>query len=320
MRCEICGEEITEGALACPRCGSPVPRKPEPTGKDGGPGPGSEPGAAAGEVGESFEKPLAPVEEDFIAMAEASVPLEEKAPPPSEFATDIPPSPGDESGITQVSDQTVPPGAAVSAETLELDSHLTGGYKGPEGASVAGAGVQTADDPFGLNITESEPPTLEGEHRRGWSGHTARNIVIMILTFLVVAAVVFVGVYFGFIKDKGVSLESPADTVEEFFRKATANNYADMDEVAVENAPLIEQTRELLIPYDRMGLVDVKKIETTTSELKDDEATVKIDTLELEVMTEKGPETFDFLSMTRPYPLPNIVHLVRKNGKWLIDS
>ena len=106
MVCGFCGEEVQQGALACPRCGSPVER-----------------------------------------TAPAVEPEEQ---PPEVAVTDI----------SALADQTVLPGTEteVTPEHVVLEDKLTGGFKGPEPASVSGAGVQTAEDPFGLRITEKAPP------------------------------------------------------------------------------------------------------------------------------------------------------------------
>jgi hypothetical protein len=111
-KCDSCGEEVKQGALACPRCGSPLEKK--------------------------------------LTVDEPRTPVADSEKPP----------PGAETDVSALADQTVWPGTEteVTPEHVVLEDKLIGGYKGPEPASVAGAGIQTAEDPFGLRITEKAPP------------------------------------------------------------------------------------------------------------------------------------------------------------------
>ena len=95
---------------------------------------------------------------------------------------------------------------------------LLGGYQGPEGSSVAGAGVQTADDPFGLNITEKAPPADTDERvvwARSWRYSKWWNITVMIVGILILVAGVGVAIYFGFIRKAGPG-SAPAEALRDY--------------------------------------------------------------------------------------------------------
>ncbi|MBU4174965.1 MAG: zinc ribbon domain-containing protein [Actinobacteria bacterium] len=310
MKCEFCGENVTEGALACPRCGAPITVSPTRESAPGGP-------VQPSEMNETADVPLAPVEEDFIAMAEMTVVEKGDSRLASEFATEQPET---ESG-TELADQVVPPGAHVTAEEIHLDSTLTGGYKGPDAPSVGGVGEQTADDPFGLNITETAPP-VSGDKRKGepWDFRRIRNVVVMIVSLLAAFSIAGAGIYFGFIRESKPAVATPEDTVEEFFEMMVTGDRDDLGSVSVSNAKVIGQMEQLIAPYERMGVVSLRKFNAETTSNQDGRATVSVDDLMIEVNSEKGSEIFDMLKTSKPFPVPTVIQLIEQNRKWLISS
>ncbi|MBU4180032.1 MAG: hypothetical protein KJ625_08855, partial [Actinobacteria bacterium] len=256
-------------------------------------------------------------EEDFIAMAEMTVVEKGDSRLASEFATEQPET---ESG-TELADQVVPPGAHVTAEEIHLDSTLTGGYKGPDAPSVGGVGEQTADDPFGLNITETAPP-VSGDKRKGepWDFRRIRNVVVMIVSLLAAFSIAGAGIYFGFIRESKPAVATPEDTVEEFFEMMVTGDRDDLGSVSVSNAKVIGQMEQLIAPYERMGVVSLRKFNAETTSNQDGRATVSVDDLMIEVNSEKGSEIFDMLKTSKPFPVPTVIQLIEQNRKWLISS
>ena len=311
MKCEFCGENVNEGALACPRCGAPITVS-RPIKESAPGGPMEPPG-----VDEPADVPLAPVKEDFIAMAELTVTQKGDGRLASEFATEQP----ETEGVTELADQVVPPGAHVTAEKIELDTTLTGGYKGPDTPSVGGGGEQTADDPFGLNITEVAPPvsvdTTKGEP---WDYQRIRNLVVMIVSLLVAFSIAGIGIYFGFIRESEPAVAKPEDTVEEFFEIMVSSDQNDLGDVSVSNARIIGQMEQLLVPYKKKGVVSIKEFSTETTSNEDGRASVVVIDFMLEVNSEMGSETFDVLKNTDSSRFSTTIQLVKQNGKWLIIS
>lgn len=311
MQCESCGAEVGEGSLACPRCGGPAPR---PASR--GPAPGSEAPAASpvGEVMPPAEVPLARLEEDVFALAEETVIVTESG----ELAVADAGSPADASALASTD---VPPGADVVPEAITIDTTFTGGYKGPQGPSVAGAGIQTADDPFGLTVTEAPPDAGAAAQKRGFDFTSAWNIVAMILVFLLVCAVIFAGLYFGlFRKGGGESGSAPADAVREFFRLAVEGDTAGTASLATSTSTLPEQVQQVLLPYRTQGAVSLKAFDARTSEPGGAKATVEITVLDVEVMTDEGVVSYNLLEHTKPFPLPTVIELENQGGKWLITN
>lgn len=310
MECEFCGENITEGALACPRCGAPVTVRPAQQSVPDEPAPPPE-------IDEPVDVPLAPIEENFIAMAEMTVTEEGDSQPASDFATEQPET---ESG-TELADQVILPGAHVTAEKVELDTTLTGGYKGPDTPSVGGVGEQTADDPFGLNITETAPP-VSVDMRKGepWDYRRIRNVVVMIVSLLAAVSIAGIGIYFGFIRESEPAAAKPEDTVAEFFNMIVLGDVNDLGNVCVSNARIIGQMEQLLVPYKEKGFVSVKKLSAETTSNENGRATVEVNDFVLVVNSEVGSETFDVLENSDSSSFPTTIQLVEQNGKWLITS
>lgn len=340
MECEFCGEGVSEGALACPRCGSPVskPAVKEPAEAPGhsAPPPSPSPSLAATPPWEvdatQADAPHAPVapqdvplarqEEDFIALAEEMVSRKTGGGPPSESATEAPAVNGPAQAVAAVADITVPPGAHVAPEQVVLDNSLTGGYKGTVGAaSVAGAAAQTSDDPFGLNITENAPPTaaeLEAGRRidlgRWW------NILMMFVALLAVGAVVFTGVYFGFLRNKGPSGGDPVANLREYCGQVVTGDFGAVNSVSVPGATYQGEITALINAYEKLGVMSIKEFEATTTRMTETRATVDIKKFVVQVMTTGGPEYYDLLGITQPDRLRTTVNLVKQNGKWLVGN
>lgn len=318
MECEFCGEEISGGALACPRCGSPVSKPAAdaapvtPAGTPASPAPGG-PGAPA-------DAPLARQEEDFIALAEEMVtasggtPASDIASAPAVPGAPVPPA-------TAVAEQVVPPGASVAPEAIALDNTLTGGYKGEvSGASVAGAGEQTADDPFGLNITEAAPPvTPEADSGRRINFRNVWNIIVMFVALIVAGAVAYTGLYFGFLREKGPSGKAAA-ALEEFTGKAVSGDSAGAGLLSVPGAPFGNELSAILRAYDNLGIVTLKEFEVEEKSLTKTGATLEIRKFVVELMTENGTEKINVLDITKPERLRTTVDLVYQDGKWLVSN
>ncbi|MDD5749113.1 MAG: zinc ribbon domain-containing protein [Actinomycetota bacterium] len=303
IKCEFCGEEIDSGALACPRCGSPAPKVTDSQ-KHGK--------STSDEVGKEPEPPLAREEVDFIALAEEKVEKESVPKPSTEAVPDV----------STIASQEIPPGAKTPVESVELDTSLTSGYKGPEAPSVGGAGEQTAEDPFGLHITEKAPPVLpEGSlilrtRRRLTPWAIAKTVISLIL----VSAVIVLGSYFGFLR-KGTSSDTAEGVVHEFFEHAVKGEWSYLDNLTLQNAPLKYQIQEILSPYSKMGILELKDFSSKVSKQSSKKASIEIEKFSVELLTTSGSnELIDVLSITKPYPLPTSIDLVYQNGKWLIAS
>jgi len=320
-KCEFCGEEIAEGALACPRCGSPAPKVQEAP-KEGAPtdsrkiqGSAKEHDSDKEVPPEKYEAPLAPEEVDFIALAEESL-LSEPKSEPARGKEDVP-------DVSSIASQDLPPGAEVAPEPIELESNITGGYKGPEGPSVAGAGEQTAEDPFGLNITEKAPPVIsEGRiSLRARERLTPWLIIKTIISLAVLGTLIFFGVRYGFMQKNRGTLASPEGSVYSFMSHAVNGDYEMLNSVAVPGAPLITQVQEILNPYSKEGILRLKELKTELVKSDSKSATVKITNFIVEQSLTSGEkEMLDILSITKPYKLPTTINLVNQNGKWLISS
>ncbi|MBK5092582.1 MAG: zinc ribbon domain-containing protein [Actinobacteria bacterium] len=267
MNCEFCGEEVEQGALACPGCGSPLER---------------------------------------TASA-----VEPEVPPPEVAAADV----------SALADQTVWPGteAEVTPEHVVLEDRLTGGYKGPEPPSSSGAGEQTAEDPFGLRITEKALPAAMPPGDESRVGQ--RNIIVMMLIVVAVVAAIAAAVYFGFLQKKGgPSLDTPQGVVQEFCRLAAEGDYTGAQALAVPGEPFVSSIEGVMTPYSHQGKVTLKEFDSKTLKASDSAATVEITKFFVEVKGKDDTTEFDILLHTRPFPLPKQVNLVKQGDQWLISS
>jgi hypothetical protein len=394
MNCEFCGEEVSQGALACPRCGSPVSasaakekptaapsskespdtpagkpapqptapktKRPAPADKElvvpgvpravqpadippweiqapaealprvPSPSPPPEPATEhempppPTEPAPEYETPpppLAKQEEDFIALAEEKAQMEKSAEQPPDL----------DSGIPQAEENPAPEAAIIEgtiaggpeAEILG-DDDLTGGHKGGGfmGASVAGAGVQTADDPFGLKVTETAPPLAEeAETERQLNWAKWRNIGMMLVAFLVAASVASIGLYFGFLRKNNAPAVGPAETVDSFCAQIVSGDSAKLNDVAVPGSQFQKELSTMLEPYEKMGVLTVKDFQATTTEETDTNATVELKKFVVKSLNTAGEtEYLDVLSMNTPVPLRKTVTLVKRNRKWLVSN
>lgn len=285
--------------------GSPPVSEPRPRTPEGAPaGP---PGSAGGEPS---EPPLARLEEDFIAMAEEQV-GEVSPEPPEGKQGEVPPE------SKEAPEQPLPPGAY---EPTELDDKLTGGYKGPEVASVAGGGEQTADDPFGLNITETAPPQVHFEPlpRRKL---TAVGIIKLVLSLFAVAAAIAVGLYFGFFREAGPSPREPVKAVHDMINQVVSEDLDRIEDVAVEGASIIGETSDLLKPYRVEGLITLNSFDAETTRMTDTSATVEMEEFVVQIATPQGTtRLIDVLELNEPEKLPTTVKLVYEDGNWLVTD
>lgn len=327
MVCEFCGEEITPGALACPRCGSPAPRQVA----ESSPGGESAPLQAAGQPAtpQMEEKPpdppLAKLEEDFIALAEETVILEDSGPPPPPDAAPNGPAAGDApGGVAAIADATVLPGAFIPIEQVPMDGTLTGGYKGPEGSSVAGAGEQTADDPFGLNITEKVPPVAadwKPMRAASWRYRSWWNITVMIVGFLLLVGGIAVGIYFGFLRKSGPDRGAPVSAVKDYMVAAVSGDQTVLDRFAAPGNTLKDSVGIILKGYEKTGMVTVRDFGGKTTKISGTNATVQIDKLEVEITNEKGDkEVISVLDIRQPFKLPTTIELIQLNGDWKVKT
>lgn len=315
MRCELCKIEINEGALACPRCGSPVARPAggtEPPAAQPAPTPGPPPAPEP-----PPDVPLAPLEEDFIAMADDSA---IEAAVAKKFGTAEAP-PQERADVSGVAEQSIPPGAPIPSEPVRLDtSDMTGGYKGPEGPSVSGAGAQTADDPFGLEIRETAPPSVAFEEEESrWNKVTIVNWTVTIVIILAAMAAAGIGIYYGFLSKSKPGELSPQGTVQEFFTYAAGSDYSRAATITTSTSSMIPQAQTVLKPFENMGTIDIKKLETKKENQSATNATVVVTNFEIKVTTEKGSELFDVLAIEKPIKLPTTINLIKQGDKWFIN-
>ena len=336
MQCEFCGEEVSPGALACPRCGSPVLKASTPQGAPAasqeagappthaeasrlpgtGPRKGVSPPSLADITVPPADVPLAKQEEDFIALAEEQVSIEERAEKPQAFSRET----GSAGVVAAYADQEVPPGAHVAPEAVTLETSLTGGYKEADtGPSVAGAGVQTADDPFGLNITETAPPAAsEAVPAGGFNWRAALNVAIILITAVVVGVVVFIGV--NALKNRKPSRTAPVESLRTYVNLIVATDSTGMENVAVPGAVLGSKIYDLLKPYDKLGTMRVKDFDAQVIKNDGKNAQLDITKFIIELMTTSGKELIDVLEIKEPHRLQTTVNLIYQNGNWLVTN
>ncbi|MHB8896767.1 MAG: hypothetical protein ACYC99_16555, partial [Candidatus Geothermincolia bacterium] len=284
MKCEFCGEEISPGALACPRCGGPI-SKPADQPAPGGAAQAAPPGATGSRppVDEKPpEPPLAKLEEDFIALAEESITFDEK-PNGTEILPDPSVVPAASPSIEAITGQSVPPGAQVPPEQFVMGNDLTGGYKGPESSSVAGAGVQTADDPFGLNITETSPADREPVvWERSWRYSRWWNITMMVVGIVILVLGIGAAVYFGFLRKAGPG-GAPVEALRDYVTQVISGNTGNLSKVAAPGSQLAADLSSLLKGYEKYGIITVKGFEAKPIKVTNDSATVQITKLDVEL-------------------------------------
>jgi hypothetical protein len=356
MNCEFCGEDITPGALACPRCGGPISKPAEapaqeplvpglppanapvvqppvqPTPPPGaayqppvaGPVPPVAPAAAPPVQQQVPDVPLAKAEEDFIALAEETIILDEESSgeqhvDPSVVPQAVPPdaAPG----------QPLPPGAQVPIQqTVADNSNLIGGYKGPELSSVSGAGEQTADDPFGLNITEKAPPEGGKEPvvwARSWRYSSWWNTTMMVLGILLLVAGIGAAIYFGVLHKSGPG-GAPAESLREYVEGVVANDGAEVSKVSTPDSKLASSLGTLLKAYEKYGNVTLKGFETKVVKVNDTSAELQITKFDIQMQDEKGnTEVISVLDITQPFALLKTfptIQVIKQNGKWFVTS
>ncbi len=218
-------------------------------------------------------------------------------------------------------DRDLPPGANAGQEQI-VENDLTGGRKGGGfmGASVAGAGIQTADDPFGLKVTETAPPAA-GEHEVGKQFNWSRwyNILIMIVAFLVAGAVAATGVYFGFLSKKTASTIDPVETVKEYCKQVISGDTTNLGDVSAPGSLYQKELSDVIAPYEKLGVLSMKDFQATATNVTATKATVEIKKFVIKSLNTSGDtENLDLLTITDPALLRTTVSLVKQNGKWLV--
>ena len=199
---------------------------------------------------------------------------------------------------------------------------LTGGYQGPEGPSVGGAGEQTADDPFGLNVKEKEPPTMAPLPRRklysGW-----RNTVTIIAGVIILLAGIGLAIYFGALK-KPDSSGSVMDTVRNFYATVLNDSPQNvLDQFVVPNSPQIGQFQTVLVPFKKEGFVTIDKLGGKVVMVSPTQARLDLSDFTIKVKRTENSEIYtkDLLDKgMQPYPMPKSVILIQQNGKWVVAS
>jgi hypothetical protein len=268
--------------------------------------------------------PLAKLEEDFIALAEETVTLDEGA-----AREAVPADPSVVPGMTPPSldaaGHPLPPGMHLTQEQVAMQNEsLIGGYKGPESSSVAGAGVQTADDPFGLNITEKAPPVVGQErhvYARSWRYSSWWNMTVMIVGIVILVAGLGVALYFGVIRKAGPSSGAPIDALREYCTEVIAGDTTNLAKVSTTDSQFANDLNTLLVPYRKGGLTVMSGFGANTVKISKDSATVDLTKLQVEVQDEKGnKEVISMLDITKPYKLPTQVTVLQQNGNWLVQN
>ncbi len=340
MKCEFCGEEISEGALACPRCGGPVskPAERQTQAPAAGPAPAQPvigqpapfqppPAQPVAPIEQApVDPPLAKLEEDFIALAEESVTMDAADEEAAPFDAQAPVAPRQAAAVSasEIADQTILPGAVVVPQQVQLGNALTGGYQAAEGSgSVAGAGEQTADDPFGLNITETAPPTDKEwkSLRQGWRYSRWWNITVMSVGIVILLIGVTLGLYFGVFKKSGSSNGNPIDALQSYVTAIIGGDTSQLSQQALSGTTFGSDITTLLKGYEKYGIMSLKGFDAKTVKLSDTSATVAISKVEVEISDEKGgKEVISALDITEPFKLPTTVQMVQKNGQWVVSS
>lgn len=271
----------------------------------------------------------APSQPEYVDLAEVTVPGIQEIPPGEptpEAPVTLPPevSPFDEEYheiISSVADESVPPGVVIPPEAVQLTDAHTGGFKDAlAGPSVAGAGAQTADDPFGLKVSENPPiPMVITENESRFNRETVINIAIMVAAIIFVAGVSVLGVYLLVIKKPPPKINSPERTVDLALNKVFSGNLAGIEEYAVPSSTFITKADQIFEPYREIGTLTLKNLETETN-IEGDKATLTIITLNVDITSPEVNEVIDALTITKPTVLPAILHLEKRDRKWIITD
>lgn len=298
--CELCNSEVPQGALACPVCGTPV----------------SKPAQANAGVSPA-DVPAAPPE--YIDLAEVTVPSEQAPAAPQIPAEESPFGEETPADIGSVADQSIAPGILIPPESVQLTNEHTGGYKeAAAGPSVAGAGAQTADDPFGLKITETAP-VISSAEEEGFNFNNLKNIVMLIFSFLIIAGVTALGVWYFVIRKPAPKVASPQSSIENTLVKVFSGSLSGIENYADPNCEFVAKANTVFAPYRELGMLTLSDFETET-EITGNVAMVTITKLNVKLTSESGDEMLDILSVTKPYPFPTVIKLEKRNNKWIIVS
>lgn len=284
VKCEFCGAEVSRGALACPACGAPISKK----------------------ALEALE-----AEEKTAPEAEIPVPVETRGISEEPVPSAIPPLENQQIGL-----QSEAPGILSPEE-----AGLTGGYKeGYPSFSLGGAGEQTADDPFGLEISEETPRIVEAEEE-GFDFHKVWNIIVTIFTVIIAGAIIAFAVYFGFLREKGPPKNAPAQTVHMLCMSVVSGNSTKVSESSIPNSATVAALQNIIGYLSQSGMVTVKELRVKTENLSKTKATAKIEKFSVVVMSPEGKENVvDILKVQQPQGFPDTIELIYRGEKWIVVS
>ncbi len=361
MECEFCGESLSEGALACPRCGSPITRTTPPAATPGpsrpGPGPGADGELPPWEIQVEPRKKISPSSQGAAprpASAPGQSPSEAVQRPPQvqrpPGQPPVPPAWEQQPPPEPVSPQTleqqqppvqvpppvweeptgalaIPPGAYAPPEKAVLGNSMTGGYQGGvESSSVAGAGVQTADDPFGLNITEKVPPMAQtGVHGEKSRLKTAVNVAVIIIAILVAGGVACAGVYYGFLRKKTASPAEPVAALHDYVNQVLSGDQVRINSVSVPGATYGSEIMAIVEPLTKQGgVASLKSFEARTTSMtpagKPTNATVEVSILVVNITADGETRSYDLLGASSQNKLRTTVTLINQNGTWKVSN
>lgn len=143
-------------------------------------------------------------------------------------------------------------------------------------------------------------------------------MAVGVTAFLVAAAVCYVGIYYGFLKEKAPSGKAPAAVVENFCRQVISGNVSRLGKVSLPGSKFQSELASAVSRYESAGIVSVKEFEGETTRMSDSEATVVIRKLVLETITPAGKQPVDLLAESGA-ALRETVVLVNRDGNWLVS-
>jgi len=278
-----------------------------------------------GGPGGETDVPLAREEVDFIAMAEEMVQTDTPGQAPAGPVDTA--MPGGTAAGTPAGAPVIPPGAYAPPEKVVLDDSLASGYKGAlEASSVAGAGVQTADDPFGLTITEKAPPETQTEvHGEKSRLKTVMNVAVIIIAILLAGGVAYAGVYYGFLRKKTASPAEPVAALQDYVKEVLSGDQVRINSVSVPGAAYGSEIMAIVEPLTKQGgVASLKSCEARTTSMtpagKPTNATVEVSKLVVNMAADGETQVYDLLSASSTNKLRTTVTLINQNGTWKVNN